>query len=126
MDKKRILIIDDIAALSQMYVIYLNSKGFETAHASDGASGIAMVKDFRPNAVLLDVMMPGMNGVEVLRQFRNNPETKDLPVILLTAIGDPSVEKEAIELGASAYLEKSETDLAGLLTKLQTVLAPAK
>lgn len=82
---KRVLIIDDEDELNEMVTLRLQKVGFEVDSATDGASGLEKVKSFKPDVILLDINMPGMDGWEVCERLRSNPETKDLFIVVLTA-----------------------------------------
>lgn len=82
---KKVLIIDDEDELNEMVTLRLQKVGFEVDSATDGSSGLQKVKSFKPDVVLLDINMPGMDGWEVCERLRSDPETKDLFIVVLTA-----------------------------------------
>lgn len=100
---ERLLIIDDDAELSAMLTEYLRDEGFESEVAADGETGVKAVLAGRFDAVILDIMMPGMDGIEVLRRIRR---LSDVPVIMLTARGDNFDRVSGLEMGADDYLAK--------------------
>ena len=105
-DKKRILVCDDDEMLVELLVYRLEARGFEVLVARDGGQAAAMAEAERPDAIVLDAMMPVMNGEQVLRQFRAREENHLIPIIMLTA---RRLERDivgALELGASDYLIK--------------------
>src|SRR4029450_2848250 len=89
MRPKKILVVDDTAHNVKMLVDLLSAKGYETVTAPSGQEGLDQVEAERPDLVLLDVMMPGMDGYEVCRRIRANPEHAMLPVVMVTAL-DPA------------------------------------
>lgn len=103
---KKILVVDDTPLNVKMLADLLTFKGYQTATASSGAEALAKIEADRPDLVLLDVMMPGMNGYEVCQKIRANPATGILPVVMVTAL-DPGQERvKGIEAGADDFLSK--------------------
>ncbi len=100
---KRILIIDDDGALTDLLTDYLNMEGFSATSANNGPDGLKRLEDETFDLVVLDVMMPGMSGVEVLKEIRAKGQ---LPVLMLTAKGDPIDRIVGLELGADDYVPK--------------------
>ena len=108
---KRILVVDDEVAICNLLRQFLTSKGYEVYTAPDGQTAIAKVKEVRPHIVLLDIMMPGMGGIETLKEIRKvDPR---VGVIMVTAISDEELGLRTLELGASDYICKP-LDLAYL------------
>ncbi len=102
-----LLLIDDDLRLSRMVGDYLRDQGYALNHASDGASGLQQVEILKPDLVILDLMMPGMDGLEVCRRLRNLAEPlRHTPVLMLTAKGDPMERVIGLELGADDYMAK--------------------
>ena len=98
----------------------LGFEGMDVAEAADGEAGLAAARAERPDAVVLDVMMPGMDGFEVLRAMRADPDLAAIPVVILTAKASVGAEREGWDAGATAYLTKPFTGaaLAGTLRRL--------
>jgi len=98
--------------------VSLGFEGFEVAEASDGTTGIAMAHAQRPDAIVLDVMMPGRDGIDVLRELRGDEDLSTVPVVILTA--KAGAEAEGWNAGATAYLTKpfTGTALAGTLRRM--------
>lgn len=105
MDTKKILLIEDDYFINQLYMRILKQAGYEMVLASDGAEGVKLV-DNSYDLILLDIMLPKMNGINVLKKLKENPNTKKIPVILLTNLGQESVIKAAFTIGAQGYLMK--------------------
>ena len=99
----RLLLIDDDHRLYDLLLEYLSGHGYSLSHAPDGPRGLAALEDDSFDAILLDVMMPGMDGFEVLRRVR---EKGDVPVLMLTARGDDTDRIVGLEMGADDYLPK--------------------
>lgn len=117
----RVLIIDDDSRLFELLSGYLTENGVESTHASDGPRGLGELERNGYDAVLLDVMMPGLDGLEVLRRIR---ERHRVPVIMLTAKGDETDRVVGLELGADDYLPKPFSPRE-LLARIRAVLRRA-
>ena len=100
----RILIIDDDDALRTMVQTFLSSKRFEVRTAASGEEGLASLRVMRPHLVLLDLHLPGMDGIETLRRIREEDAT--VGVLVVTGFEDPEKGRQALELGASDYIRK--------------------
>ncbi len=119
----RVLILDDDDRLASMLVRYLGERGVEAEVAPDVATGLARLRSHRPDALLLDVMLPDGDGFDVLRQLRGGL-APDLPVLMLTARGDATDRIVGLEMGADDYLPKP-FDPRELLARLHAVLRRA-
>jgi CheY-like chemotaxis protein len=106
--KKKILIIDDEEDLCVLatHALTLDRSDLEVVSAKDGPSGIRLAQAEKPAVIILDVMMPKMDGYEVCRLLKADPTTRDVPVIMLTASADPHLNQKAFEAGAVACLTK--------------------
>ena len=104
----KIAIIEDNAVINQMYRMKFEVEGFDVQVASNGQDGVNLVKKFRPDIVLLDLQMPGMNGDEVLAQIRGETWGKKIPVIILTNTGKEEAPRELDDLGIEGYIVKAE------------------
>lgn len=124
MDKERknkILIVDDEPANILFLEGFLTEEGFETITASNGNECLELMKDNKPDTVLLDIMMPEMSGIEVLKTIINDETLKGIPVIMVTAKSSPEDTKEALSIGAIEYIKKP-VDETELLARLNVVL----
>lgn len=117
---KKILVVDDEPHIVMMLEARLRKNGFEVATAASGAEAMAQVKKDRPDLIVLDVMMPVMSGFEVCRMLKENPATKAIPVILLTAKSTERDQTLGISAGADAYVTKPYTpeELLGQIKEL--------
>ena len=122
MSTARLLMIEDDARLAGMVGEYLRQSGYVLAHAGDGESGLAMLQDAPVDLVILDLMLPGIDGLEVCRRIRALPgEDARVPVLMLTAKGDPMDRIIGLELGADDYLPKP-FEPRELLARIRAVL----
>jgi two-component system alkaline phosphatase synthesis response regulator PhoP len=103
---KKILIVEDEAEIAQLVKLYLDKDGFRTAIAKTGVEGLKLIKTDRPDMVILDLMLPEMDGLEICKKIRNAPDTALLPVLMLTAKAEESDTIIGLELGADDYVTK--------------------
>jgi DNA-binding response OmpR family regulator len=101
-----VLLVDDDEDVRNMTKVNLEFEGFEVTEAVDGFDGLAQARAHRPDAIVLDVMMPGRDGLDVLRQIRMDPTMGPLPIVVLTARADVATERTADEAGATAFVAK--------------------
>lgn len=118
----RVLVVDDDRVIQQLLEVNLELEGYEVAKASNGEEAIALVRSYKPDLVLLDVMMPKLDGRETCRRIKADPETKDVPIIFLSARAQDMDVNSGLELGASAYVTKP-FDPVELLDTVARVLA---
>ena len=104
----KILIIEDDALLSRMYQTIFASNAYEVELATDGQEGLDKARAVSPTLILLDIMMPKLNGMEVLKQLKADPAVTNIPVVVLTNLAGNSDVQTALELGAVRYIIKSE------------------
>ncbi len=104
---KKILLVEDEDFIRDLYVRQLTKTGFNVKSAIDGQSGLDLLKNETFDLLLLDIMLPGMNGLQLLRGFKLQNPNSQMITILLTNLGQEAVIKEGFELGASAYLIKA-------------------
>ena len=103
--RPRVLVVDDEAPLRELIVVTLG-EAFECTEAADGEEALAMVTAEPPDLVFLDVMLPGMSGIDVLRAMRANPDLSDVAVVVVSAWQGPQDVAAALESGADGFLEK--------------------
>lgn len=106
MSKTRILIVEDDTDILHLLTYNIRSAGFEVMTATDGYTALAIVRQDMPHLVVLDLMIPGIDGFEVCRELKQNTQTKDIPVIMLTAKGEEIDRIVGLELGADDYVVK--------------------
>ncbi|MEY4723713.1 MAG: hypothetical protein RLZZ324_1226 [Candidatus Parcubacteria bacterium] len=119
----RVLIIEDEPALRDIYSTKMQMEGYDVAEAKDGLDGFDQAVHDGADIVLLDIMMPVKNGFEVLHDLKMNPKTKDIPVILLTNLGQDYEVKKGIELGAETFLTKSNITPAKVADHVKAIIA---
>jgi DNA-binding response OmpR family regulator len=118
-DKKKILLVEDDAALAAVYRSRLELEGFETREVNNGEQALSAAIEFKPDLVLLDAMMPKISGFDVLDIMRNTPETKDIRVIMLTALSQPKDKERAQNLGVDDYLVKSQVVIGDVVERVK-------
>jgi DNA-binding response OmpR family regulator len=118
----RVLVVDDDATLAEVVLAYLRRAGFETSYAADGTSALSLASVMAPDAVVLDLMLPGMDGLEVCRRLRQS--LPDLPVVMLTARGEENDRILGLEVGADDYVSKPFSPRE-LVLRVQAVLRRA-
>ncbi len=119
---KRILIIEDDPSFSRAINHIVEKEGYEVSTASNGMTGLRMAKDNPPDLLILDVMLPGLDGFEICSQLRADESTEKLPIIMLSAKGQEADKTTGLSVGANEYLTKP-IDRALLLEKIASLLA---
>jgi len=117
-----ILITEDDVMLRDMYKMRLEAEGFKVDTANNGLEALKKIKVSRPSIVLMDIMMPVMDGLTALKKMKSDSEMKDIPVIIMTVLIQEEKRKEGIELGASDYLIKSETMPQDVVSKIKEIM----
>jgi len=120
---KQILFIEDEEALQKTVGEALRQDGFEVLSALDGEIGIRIAKDKKPSLIILDLILPKLDGFEVLEELKKSEDTKSIPVIVLTNLEDLKGIQKAIDLGATTYLIKSNYRLDEVLEKIKGVVS---
>ncbi len=122
---RKILIVEDDDGLANVYTARLQSEGFDTRRVPNGEDALAAAVEFKPDLVLLDIMMPKVSGFDVLDILRNTPETMNVKVIMLTALSQDSDKERADSLGADDYLVKSQVVVADVVQRIKQHLGLA-
>ena len=116
---KRILFVEDDDALAGVYLVRLQAEGFDVKRVANGEDALAGAISYKPDLVLLDVMMPKVSGFDVLDILRNTPETANLKIIMLTALSQDSDRKRAESLGVDDYLVKSQVVITDVIDRIK-------
>ena len=117
--KKRILLVEDDDSLASVYETRLDAEGFAVQRVPNGEDALVSALNFKPDLILLDVMMPKVSGFDVLDILRNTPETAEVKIIMLTALGQDSDKERAASLGVNDYLVKSQVVIADVVDKIK-------
>jgi len=120
--KLNVLIVEDEESIRLVYAEYLRMEGFEVEEAKDGEEALAKASSFDYDIMLLDIMLPKVDGLEVLKALKTNPELSSKPIIILTALGRDSIIKKGFELGADGFIIKDEATPEGVKTEILKVL----
>ena len=124
---KTILIVEDDVFLSDMYQTKFIESGYDVKVAGDGQQGLTMLQDgLRPDMVLLDIVMPKMDGIEMLTAVKKEEKLKDIPVVLLTNLGQESDITRGMELGALDYFVKAHFTPSEVVKKVEALLTALK
>jgi CheY-like chemotaxis protein len=107
-DPLDVLLIEDDPDIAELYRTKLESDGYRVAHAADGRAGLEMANAAPPDLIFLDLRLPDVDGIQVLRDLRADPRTEPVPVVILTNYGDPELRDAGLELGIREFMIKSE------------------
>jgi len=121
-NRGKILIIEDEPGFRTIYKDFLESEGYQVIEAADGEKGLALIKSDQPDLVLLDIVVPKVNGFELLKKVREDMETKDIPIIIFSVLGDKETIKKALELGANDFAVKGFYSPGEMLSKISALL----
>lgn len=119
---KKILIVEDDLMVSSMYKTKFQAEGFEVIIADDGAAGLEMAKKEKPDLVMLDVILPQLDGFSVLEELKKDKSTKDIPVIMLTNLGTSEDKAKGEKLGAVDYFVKASLTPMQISEKIKKYL----
>lgn len=117
-----ILIVEDEQNLLKLLELTFKSHGYKVIKAINGAEAYSTAVKESPNLILLDILLPGESGLEVLKKLKEEEKTKDIPVVMLTNFSEPDMMDQAKRLGAKDYLIKSNNDPSTVLEKIQRYL----
>jgi len=121
--KTKVLIVEDDKFLQKILVLKFSSDGFDVRAASDGEEAVALIRAERPDLVILDLIMPKLNGFEVLTNIRTDAATRKLPVIVLSNLGQDEDKKRAAEMGVADFLVKSDISIQEVVQKAKEAYA---
>lgn len=120
--KQRILIIEDENFIASMMTLILEKAGFSIEVATDGEEGLQKIEKTLPDLILLDLVLPGINGFELLEKLKKEERTKKIPVIIVSNLGTPDEIQKGLKAGANAFLIKTHTLPKDLVSKVKEVL----
>jgi len=118
----KILIVDDDLDLRELYKKTLSNEGFEVRTAEDGEEALSQIMQDRPDLIVLDIMMPKIHGMDTLDIIKATPETKEIKVLILSALSDKKMMDRAKELGVVDYVVKSQSDMATVIDHIKEAL----
>lgn len=118
---RRILVVEDESDLAELVVFNLKKHGYQAQSVSDGAAAVRVVTAQTPDLIILDLMLPGMSGIDVARQIRTNPKTAAVPILMLTAKGEEADQVAGLSVGADDYVTKPFS-MKVLLARVATLL----
>jgi len=119
---KKILFIEDESALQKTFGDILGQEGYEMISALNGEIGLSLAKKEKPDLILLDLILPKIYGIDVLRKLKEDEETKEIPIIILTNLERIEDIDKALELGAKTYLVKAQYTLEEVVERIKKIL----
>jgi len=123
-NQNKLLLVEDDPMVVRMYQRKLEKDGFQLILAFNGEEGLAALKKEKPELILLDIMMPKMNGIDMLKTVKADPAFKDIPIVMLTNLGDrPEDVQKCKELGAEDYWVKANIPLKEITERIKKILA---
>ncbi len=122
MQKKKILLVDDDKELCDLYETTLTAEGFIVTIAENGEEALTEVMKEKPDLVILDIMMPKIHGIDTLDILKATPETKEVKILILSALSDQKMIERAKNFGALDYIVKSEADMGTVVKKIKAGL----
>jgi len=117
--KKKILLVEDDETLASVYLERLEAEGFDVRVVGNGEDALSNAVEYKPDLILLDVMMPKISGFDVLDILRNTPETTNVHVVMLTALSQRKDKERAEQLGVDDYLVKSQVVIADVIERIK-------
>lgn len=121
--KKKVLVVEDETALLNVLIEWLKIEGYDASGINTGQGAAEKIAKDLPDLVLLDIILPGKNGFEVMKELSASGKTAKTPIIILTNLGDERERRVAMDLGARAYLVKSENDFVAIKKTIEKILA---
>jgi len=121
--KLKLLLVEDEPFLRDLLSMKFGSEDIELLHAQDGGEVVPMAEEGQPQVILLDLVLPSMSGFEILEQLKANDATKDIPVIILSNLGQDEDRERGMKLGAKAFLVKAHSSPSVIIAKVRAVVA---
>jgi DNA-binding response OmpR family regulator len=123
-EKKTVLIVEDEPSIRQAIVDKFTREGFQVLEGKNGVEGVKLAGENSPDVMLLDIVMPEMDGLEALKQIRSQDWGKKIPIFMLTNLSDMEKISEAVQIGITGYLVKSDWKLEDVIAKVRETLKP--
>ncbi len=120
--KKKILIVEDDRFLRELIAKKIKEQGYDVSEAGDGESGLKLIKETKLDLILLDLILPGIDGFQVLKNIKQDPETADIPVIILSNLGQKEDIDKGMDLGAEDFLIKAHFTPGEIIEKIKITL----
>lgn len=120
--KGKILIVEDDRYISKMYQLKLSLEGYDVQVAENGREGVDKIKEFMPDIMLLDILMPELDGFEVLKIVKGDDATKNIPVLIMSNLGQEDHVEKGMKLGAIGYIVKSQYTPSKVVEKIKSVI----
>jgi len=119
---QKILVVNDEPNIVQSLAFVFNREGFDVATAGDGVQAMSMIRDSKPNLLILDIMMPNKNGYEVCQEIKSGPKLQDIQVVMLSSISNEDSRRHAMSQGADDYINKPFSPMQ-VVTRVKELLA---
>ena len=119
---KKVLLIEDDKDQILLYQTKFELSGYDFVAAENGTKGLEMAEKEKPDIILIDLLMAGMGGIEVLEHLKNNTKTKDIPAVIVTNLDKQELAKKAMELGAVDFIVKSSVPLREMMSRIESFL----
>jgi CheY-like chemotaxis protein len=123
---KKLLLVEDDFYIRDIYKIEAKDRGYVVYEAADGSDALNMVKIAHPDVILLDIMLPKISGLDVLKTLKSWPDFKDTPVIIVSNVGDAQIYQQAMQSGAAEYLIKFNSTPKKIIETIQKFIQPVK
>ena len=123
LSSKKVLIVEDESFLKDLLSMKFSSEGVDLVHADDGEEALKRAREEKPDVILLDLVLPDMNGFDVLKKVKTDPETASIPVVVLSNLGQEGDVEKGKTLGADEFLIKANFSLDEVIVKVRAVLA---
>lgn len=122
MKKKKILIVEDDKTILSMYTSKFEGEGFEVVGAESGSDGLELARKEKPDLIMLDIILPGLDGFTVLKELKDDKKTAKIPVVMLTNLSTDEDRKKGEKMGATDYLVKASLTPAQISEKIKKIL----
>lgn len=121
-NKEKILLVEDSESMREVLSIKLEQEGYEVETAATGKEGLDQAKTFMPDLIVLDLMLPQIDGLGVLEKLKDNEQTDQIPVVIYSQVEDQDKIDKGMKMGAEGYFVKSESDLSGVMKSIKSYL----